>query len=523
MRRSLASLRLVCVCAALLCACPQRVEPEPWQPPRPDQPVRDQGIQDQGIQDQRDQDQRDQDHGGQDLSRADEGDAALGPELHEPADAAPDLAPEPVPAELLGHCQEVDRFGPVFPDVIARWRARDDADPWPAGRVVFVGSSSMRRWDDLARAYAGYLPIQRGFGGAQLGEVARSAWDLILRHRPRGVVVFAGTNDVAAGVSPPIVVARLRCLRERMAVGLGLRVPLIFIGITPTPSRWAQWPQARAVNEAVAALAASDPGLIYADVPAAFLAQGQPPPSRLFVSDQLHLSPEGYALWDAALRPIVEAALAPSAPAPPGAALARGARWLIDLGPDEPQDGERAPQRDRLGQRWNAWHSASGGDQVLPGERLTGLVTATGQGTSVELLITGGFGLNGKRHGGLTQPDPARLGELALPEATQDFFYAEDEDLPGGLALRGLDPQASYTLRVFAWREAPERRVSAYTVHGAQGRVWRASLQTSGPGAQPALVELTGLRPDAWGQLFLDVARQEGSFAYVSLLELVVE
>ena len=432
--------------------------------------------------------------------------------------------------EEVSYCGESDAFEAVYAEVIARWEAQDAAQPWPAGGLVFVGSSSIRRWEELSRLYAARRPIQRGFGGAQAGEVAQAAEALVGRHDPAGVVVFAGTNDVAAGVPSAVVVERVRCLRQRVPEG----APLLFIGITPTPLRWAQWEEAAAVNAAVEALAEEDAGLVYVDVPSAFLETGSPPDDSLFVSDGLHLSPSGYALWDSVLRAEVDAAMgaAPSAPAP-GVTLGVGERILVDLGPSNAEDGERSGCPDYLGQCWNDWHPRDGDAAVLPGEHLDGLVTAAGEATDVGLVITGGFLLNGRSHGGLLWPSAERLGGLAVGTATGDFFYALPNDSTGGFYLRGLDPAGQYTLRLFAAREDGEHRVTRYSVYGADSDAAAAavSLQTSGAGAGSAggvtnddtVAEMTGVRPDAGGRLHVDVEIEAGSYAYVSLLELIRE
>jgi hypothetical protein len=36
-------------------------------------------------------------------------------------------------------------------------------------------------------------------------------------------------------------------------------------------------------------------------------------------------------------------------------------------------------------------------------------------------------------------------------------------------------------------------------------------------------VVMTGLRPDAWGHLFVDVSVETGTYAYLSVVELQVE
>ncbi|MEL6178752.1 MAG: hypothetical protein AAFS10_07355 [Myxococcota bacterium] len=183
-----------------------------------------------------------------------------------PEDAPPTDTSEPVQedtsvadAELPpfaddDFCHEVEEFGAVFGDAIQTWVRQDDRSPPAPGGLVIVGSSTVRRWEGFAQAYSDHAPIQRGFGGAQLGEVALFAETLVVRHNPRAVVVFAGTNDVAAGVSAPIVVERFRCLRQRIGRGLGWERPVLFVGITPTPARWESWSVAMEVNRGIKAL-----------------------------------------------------------------------------------------------------------------------------------------------------------------------------------------------------------------------------------------------------------------------------
>jgi hypothetical protein len=84
-------------------------------------------------------------------------------------------------------------------------------------------------------------------------------------------------------------------------------------------------------------------------------------------------------------------------------------------------------------------------------------------------------------------------------------------------------------LRLFAAREAEERRSTRYTVRGAGEAT--AVLQTSGLGAgagstptnDDSWVELSGLQPDPWGRIWIDLSIEEGSYGYLSLIELVIE
>lgn len=366
--------------------------------------------------------------------------------------------------------------------------------------------------------------IQRGVGGAHLADLAAHAEALIIRHRPRGVAVFAGTNDLADGVAPSTVAGSWRCLVQRTWDALG-PTPMWFIGVTPTPARWEQQPAITALHQDIR----SDvhPMLGFVDIPTSFLAEGGPPPARWFDPDGLHLSPAGYERWGAEVRAAVRERLPPVAPASGGPIP--GTLIRIDFGPSNPEDGRPAPPVDAFGIHWNTWHPTQGGAQVLAGEALRALISTRGERTDVDVLVAGGFRANGLRNGGLAQPDGALLGTLAVPEATGDFFYTEGADDPGAVAIRGLDPDRPHTLRFFASRDwGDEVRVTRYEVRGADVR--SVSLQTSGAGAgrsgtanDDTVAVLTGVLPDAWGQVFIDVQRETGTFAYISLMEIQVD
>jgi len=426
-------------------------------------------------------------------------------------------------------CATLDVGDDPYAGPVARFTAADDAAPPPQGGLVVLGSSTVRRWEDAQRLLSAWDPLQRGLGGARLVDLARWTEPLVVRHAPSGVLVFAGTNDIVAGRTVEQTVDAFRCLVTRVdAAQPG--TPVLYIGITPAPSRWGSWPAAAEVNARIAALAEQHPSIVYVDTPAAFLETGSPPDPSLFVGDLLHLSDTGYALWGDLVRDAVEAhvprAVSPLPPGPPAGTYLR-----VDLGPFNPEDGRLAPASDRFDIRWNAWPDARGGDQVLAGEALRGLVSTRGDRTQVDLLIAGGFRTNGLRNGGLLAPDFAHLGTLAVPEATEDFFFTGGSDDPAGLTFSGLSPDATHTLRLFASRASgDERRTTRFIVYGG-GPSSEATVLTTGPGIGAnggdanvsELVVFTGLVPDTRGRLHLDVRIDAGQFAYLNLLELEVE
>ena len=418
---------------------------------------------------------------------------------------------------------------------IQTWVAQDALNPPPHDALLFVGSSTIRRWENLARDFAEYDVIQRGFGGSQFPDLNNYVQQIVLPYDPLAIVVFEGTNDTAGGAMAPQVFQTYLQFVQLVHSGQNQGrppIPIFFIGITPTPSRWSIWPVQSQVNQLVQNHAATDPSLHYIDVPTPFLATGQPPSTSLFVGDNLHLNTAGYALFSSTIHAAV-AAVVPSPRVYVANPLhpAVGERLWLDLGPSNPQDGNPTASPDPNGNHWNNWHAVNGGVGILAGQSLGNLVTTSGSPSGIDFVITGGFLGKGILDGGLLAPSPALLGQFAVATATQDYFFTADEDSPGGFALLGLDPLDEYALRFFGTRNAPQRQVSRYTVTTASGPLASADLQTSGVGAgvtgngagnDDDIAQIPRLQPDAFGQLFVDVDRLSGMPAYIGILEVVV-
>lgn len=426
------------------------------------------------------------------------------------SDPEPEVTPEDSDPPMVDlpwtddPCASISVGMSLYRDYVDRMSQRDDAEPPPAGSLVVTGSSSIRRWETAFSGLAAYGVVQRGFGGSRITEVAEFADELILRHQPAGVLLFAGTNDLAFLRPVEEVVDGWRCIVQQVFDAQG-PTPVVFIGITPTPSRWLGWPRAEEANQAIADLASQHPQLHVVDIATPFLATGSPPAANLFVADRLHLSEEGYAMWWDAVLPVAEAAFDARAPAVGG--LGSGALVRFDLGPGRAAD---VVEVDGFGIHWNHWHD-DGETTWLAGEARRGLVTTTGVSTDVALVVTGGLELSG---GGLATP-PAGLGTMAVPEATVDHAKTTDADAPGALSLTGLDPALTYTLRLFASLDGAGSTI--YRVHGRDPQVEQTLVV--GGNAETVIV-FSGLRPDAWGQLHIDIRAGDRDTGVLSLLEI---
>ena len=191
-----------------------------------------------------------------------------------------------------------------FEDEIAAFEAADREHPPPTRPIVFVGSSSVRLWSRLAEDMAPLPVLERGFGGSQLAHVLHFAERVVLRYRPRGVVLYAGDNDLdeRTGKSATDVVRDFQAF-VALVHGAVPDARIYYLAIKPSRMRWARWPEQSKANAEIAALCGQDPRLAFLDIATPMLATGTPPARALFLLDGLHLSERGYALWTDVVKP----------------------------------------------------------------------------------------------------------------------------------------------------------------------------------------------------------------------------
>lgn len=180
------------------------------------------------------------------------------------------------------------------------------AAPVVAGSVVFFGSSSIRLWSTLAADLAP-LPVHNfGFGGGHATHL-NLFWRRVLpRQQPRAVVVYAGDNDLAAGVSVDDVVGDVVAFVDAV-VGL---CPVVLLLVKRSPQREHIAAEIDALNARFRGLGARA-GVTVVDVDAPLRGGDGRPDPACFQYDGLHLNAAGYARWTAVVKPALLALTTP--------------------------------------------------------------------------------------------------------------------------------------------------------------------------------------------------------------------
>ncbi|MEP6722150.1 MAG: SGNH/GDSL hydrolase family protein [Variovorax sp.] len=188
-------------------------------------------------------------------------------------------------------------------DAFAAFDKADRENPPASDGVLFVGSSTIRLWTHLADDFRSQpVVINRGFGGSTMADCSLFARELVVRYKPRQVVVYAGDNDLAEGRTPFQVLESFAQFANTVRAGLP-NIRITFISVKPSPSRAALLPKIQETNHIVGAYLRTQANTDYIDIFTPMLGADGRPRAELFRADMLHMNETGYRIWQAAIAP----------------------------------------------------------------------------------------------------------------------------------------------------------------------------------------------------------------------------
>ncbi len=170
------------------------------------------------------------------------------------------------------------------------------------GAILFIGSSSIRGWRTLQTDFPGLPVLNAGFGGSQIIDAVYFFDRLVRPVAPHTIVMYSGSNDIAAGKSPEQVFADYVAFVDAVHAAFP-KTRILYISIAPSPARWSQRFNVQRANRLIELYTQTDDRLEFIDVYTHMLGEDGLPRPELYISDQLHMTPVGYALWTDIVRP----------------------------------------------------------------------------------------------------------------------------------------------------------------------------------------------------------------------------
>lgn len=197
-------------------------------------------------------------------------------------------------------------FAQPFINEIKAFQKADSISMPASNAILFAGSSSFRLWKNIQEDFVGYPIVNRGFGGSSLPDVIRYTEEILFPYQPKQVVIYCGENDFAMNPKLPTdsVVERFKTLfsmiRERLPKSY-----VAFVSMKPSPSRWKVKDQMLEANAGIKNFLKKQRRTGYIDVWTPMLAANGEPQPDLFLGDNLHMNAKGYAIWKAAILPVL--------------------------------------------------------------------------------------------------------------------------------------------------------------------------------------------------------------------------
>jgi lysophospholipase L1-like esterase len=194
--------------------------------------------------------------------------------------------------------------GQPFIDEIRAFKKQDSINQPPQQAILFVGSSSFRKWIDVQSYFPGYKIINRGFGGSVFPDVIRYARDIIIPYHPKQVVIYCGDNDLASSdsVTAIMVADRFRKLFQLIRNNIPDE-NIVFVSIKPSPSRLRLMPAMEEANRLIREFLTAQKNTSFVDVFHLMLDKEGKPIDEIFENDKLHMNAKGYRIWQQALQP----------------------------------------------------------------------------------------------------------------------------------------------------------------------------------------------------------------------------
>ena len=188
---------------------------------------------------------------------------------------------------------------------IKTFEQADKTNPPPQNAILFIGSSSIRKWTSLAADFPNHKVINRGFGGSEISDSVFFTDRVVVPYHPKLILFYAGGNDINNGRSAKQTFADFKAF----AAGVHRQLPkttIAYISIAPNPARWAQVERVKEANHLIKSYCRWRRHLKFIDVFHSMLGPNGRPRSELFVGDRLHMNPEGYLLWTGIVSPYLD-------------------------------------------------------------------------------------------------------------------------------------------------------------------------------------------------------------------------
>ena len=191
-----------------------------------------------------------------------------------------------------------------FYSEIQQFKKQDSIHFPPKHAILFLGSSSFRKWQDVQKYFPDYTIINRGFGGSTIPDAIRYLNEIVYPYEPKQVLIYEGDNDLASSdkITADSVLNRFEKLFSLIRKHLP-NTSIAFVSIKPSPSREKLMPEMQEANSMIKDFLSHQKNAAFIDVYHGMLNKDGTPDKSLFIGDELHMNDKGYHIWQRIIKP----------------------------------------------------------------------------------------------------------------------------------------------------------------------------------------------------------------------------
>jgi len=179
-------------------------------------------------------------------------------------------------------------------------------NPPATGAIICIGSSHMERWKTVTNDLAPLRIYNYGVGGSRMAQAADLyIVNLAIPYKPRAVILYEGSNDLADGVNPDDILQDFKRLYGKLHDALP-ETRLYVLGIVASPGkRFEKISDTKRANDLLQKECELHSWMKFIDTTSPLIGADGLPKTECFIPNNVHMTPAGYAAWTAAIVPVV--------------------------------------------------------------------------------------------------------------------------------------------------------------------------------------------------------------------------
>ena len=188
-----------------------------------------------------------------------------------------------------------------FEDVIRVFEKKDRLNPPSDSLVLFLGSSTITKWESLESDFKEINALNRAFGGSIAQDINTHLERLVFPYNPYKIVYYEGDNDISFKMTPQAFVDTCKVFVAKVHAKLP-KTEIVFLSIKPSPARKALWKTMQTANALLKKYAESTPNVRYIDMTSCMFDEKGVLLDTIWENDKLHMNEKGYELWRKVLK-----------------------------------------------------------------------------------------------------------------------------------------------------------------------------------------------------------------------------